>query len=152
MKNAVTFDGDRSPARVAWFGLCAVATVAAVMAALQAARDPPSTARNERLTLIYVGADDCAPCRVWQNGDGAKFRQSAEFSRIAYVEVKSPKLHDVLKDEHWPEAIRDYRAALKRSDGVPLWMVVSDGKVIAQHFGPAAWRASILPSIKSALR
>ncbi|MEZ5822494.1 MAG: hypothetical protein R3D82_16975 [Xanthobacteraceae bacterium] len=151
MKNAVTFDGDGRRMRVVVSGLLALAAATAIIAAVPVA-PTPTAARAADITLIYVGADDCAPCRVWQSGDGVTFRQSSEFTRIAYVEIKSPRLHDLLKDEHWPEKVRAYRDSLKRSDGVPLWLLVSNGKVIAQRFGPAAWRASMLPSIKSALR
>lgn len=102
--------------------------------------------------LLYVGAEDCAPCRAWQNGDGAAFFASANFPRITYREVKSPYLHDVLKDENWPDEIRSYRRSLRRSDGVPLWIVVLDHEIIEQRFGAAEWRANVLPRIKSLLR
>ena len=109
-------------------------------------------ARAKDVMLLYVGAEDCAPCRAWQNGEGAAFLASAEFPRITYREVKSPHLLDVLKDENWPDEIRLYRDGLRRSDGVPLWLVVSDHEIVEQRFGAAEWRASILPKIKSLLR
>jgi hypothetical protein len=61
-------------------------------------------------------------------------------------------LHDVLRDENWPEDIRAYRSRLKRSDGVPLWLIVSGNDVVAQRFGAAAWQASIMPTLRSYLR
>ena len=102
--------------------------------------------------LLYVGAEDCAPCRAWQSGEGAAFLASADFPRITYREVKSPQLHDVLKDEHWPDELRSFRNVLRRSDGVPLWLVVADHKIVEQRFGAAEWRANVLPRIKSLLR
>lgn len=149
MKYPVVSDGSR--ARTAWLCAGALAAVAAIIAALPAALPPPP-ARPANLKLIYVGAEDCAPCRAWQNNDGAAFRRSAEFARITYVEVKAPHLHDVLKDEIWPEPIRGLKNRLKKSDGVPLWLVVSNEEVLEQRFGAAAWRANILPAIRSALR
>jgi hypothetical protein len=107
--------------------------------------------READVLLLYVGAEDCAPCRVWQNGDGAAFLASADFPRISYREVKSPHLHDMLKDEHWPEDLRGYRSGLRRSDGVPLWLVVADNTIVEQRFGAEAWRANVLPKIKSLL-
>src|SRR6185503_2330625 len=74
------------------------ATLAAF--AVSAAWDSPSPAGRARVTLLYVGAADCAPCRKWQSGDGAQFRGSVEFARIAYREVKSPTLREVLSDAH----------------------------------------------------
>ena len=125
----------------------------AAMMAIAATLSPaPAPARAADVKLIYVGADDCAPCRAWQNNDGAAFRRTAEFSRITYVEVKARHLHDVLKDENWPDEIRDLRNRLKKSDGVPLWLVVSNDEVVEQRFGAAAWQASILPAIRASLR
>ena len=151
MSDAAAAENDRRRMWTAWLclgGFAAMAAVVATLLSLQVSRP----ARAADVTLIYVGAEDCAPCRVWQNGDGLAFRQSADFARIAYIEVKSPHLHDVLKDENWPAEIRSYRGRLKRSDGVPLWLVLSNTEVIEQRFGPTAWRANILPAIKSALR
>lgn len=126
----------------------AVAAIAMTVWVSYAARP----ARGSGVLLLYVGAEDCAPCRAWQNGDGAAFLASVEFPRITYREVKSPHLHDVLKDENWPDELRSYRGRLRRSDGVPLWLVVSDHEIVAQRFGAAEWRASILPKIRSLLR
>ena len=126
----------------------AIAAIAMTVWAGHAARP----ARDSEIMLLYVGAEDCAPCRAWQNGDGAAFLASADFPRITYREVKSPHLHDVLKDENWPDEIRSYRGGLRRSDGVPLWLVVSNHEIVEQRFGAAAWQASILPKIKSLLR
>ena len=125
--------------------------MSAIVAALLVAK-AKTPERATDLMLIYLGAEDCAPCRVWQNGDGADFRKSAEFARISYREVKSPHLHDVLRDEHWPEEIRVYRNHLKRSDGVPLWLIVSGNDVVAQHFGTAVWKSGVLPTLRSYLR
>ncbi len=127
------------------------AAMAAIVTALLLAQTPPP-ARAADLKLIYVGAEDCAPCRAWQNNDGAAFRRSAEFARITYIEVKAAHLHDILKDETWPEQIRGLKTRLKKSDGVPLWLVVFNEEVVEQRFGAAAWHANILPAIRSALR
>jgi hypothetical protein len=149
MKYPVVLMNDGGWRAWLWLGLFAAMT--AIAAALLLAHVPPS-ARAANLKLIYVGAEDCAPCRVWQSNDGAAFRRSAEFSRITYIEVKAPRLHDVLKDETWPAEIRGLKTRLKKSDGVPLWLVVSNDEVVEQRFGAASWRANILPAIQSALR
>ena len=151
MEDAITFDRARRRARWVWLCVGMLAAITAGVAALLVAQ-AQTPARAADLLLIYVGAEDCAPCRAWQNGDGANFRKSAEFTHIRYREVKSLHLHDVLRDEHWPEDIRAYRGRLKRRDGVPLWLVVSGNDVVAQHFGAAAWHASTLPTLRSHLR
>lgn len=131
--------------------LAAVGIVAAISAIAVWANYGSRPARNLNVMLLYVGAEDCAPCRAWQNGDGAAFLASVDFPRITYREVKSPHLHDVLKDQNWPDELRSYRGSLRRSDGVPLWLVVSDHEIVEQRFGATEWRTTILPKIKSLL-
>lgn len=151
MKSTVASDRTRRPAWRLRFYVGALAVGAAVAAALLVAQAKPSTGAAD-LMLIYVGAEDCAPCRAWQKGDGVDFRRSIEFSRIRYREVKSPRLHELLSDAYWPEELRIYRSRLKPSDGVPLWLIVSGDAVVAQHVGAQGWRSSILPALRFHLR
>jgi hypothetical protein len=129
-------------------------TLAAVLGllAVAAAWDTSSPARPANVTLLYVGAADCAPCRVWQSGEGARFRASAEFARLTYREVKSPTLRDVLNDELWPDDLRWSRDRLGRNAGVPLWLVIADHEIVGRWFGASQWRSAVLPQIRSLLR
>jgi hypothetical protein len=125
------------------------------LASLAAVRwGPPlsTPAARADVTLIYVGAEDCAPCRAWQSTEGKQFLESAEFARLTYREVKSPTARDVLEDEHWPRDLRGYRDGLGAGAGVPLWLVISDEKLVERGFGAAQWRATVLPRLKSLLR
>lgn len=114
--------------------------------------DPVPAQQHDDILLIYVGAEDCAPCRKWQREDAMDFRTSAEFSRIVYREVKSPTLFAVLNDENWPTELRGYRDSLPPGAGVPLWLVVSNSRIVEQRFGESQWQTAILPKIKSLLR
>ena len=106
----------------------------------------------KNLTLVYVGADNCAPCEIWQRNQGAAFRDSPEFHRLAYREVKSPNLLDVLKDKNWPEELRGYRQAIGEGAGVPLWLVIADDQIVMQSSGLTQWQEMVLPKLKSLLR
>ncbi len=153
MEPSIEINADRHPLQSAQklVHLGALIAIAAVaMAAWGSHFGRPNSEPD--ILLLYVGADDCAPCRAWQKGDGARFFASPDFPRIHYREVKSPHLADVLNDENWPEDLRIYRGRLKPSDGVPLWMVVSDHEVVERKFGASAWRDSILPRIRALLR
>lgn len=112
----------------------------------------PFRAGTQDITLLYVGADDCAPCRAWQRGDGAAFRSSPEFTRVTYREIKAKALFDVLRDEHWPDDLKSYRDRLERRAGVPLWLIVLDGQIVEQEFGASQWRQAVLPKLRSLLR
>ena len=105
----------------------------------------------KNLTLVYVGAENCAPCQIWQRDQETAFRDSPEFHRLAYREVKSPNLFDVLEDNNWPEELRIYRQAIAREAGVPLWLVIADDKIVMQGSGLTRWQEAVLPKIKSLL-
>jgi hypothetical protein len=144
-------DHSSLPLRRVLVHLGTVAAIAAI-AAIVWDRLPVQVGRRPNVMLLYVGAEDCAPCRVWRDGEGAAFLASAESGRITYRAVKSPRLEDVLKDENWPEDIRGLRNGIDRSDGVPLWLVVSDDVVVERDFGVVAWKQRVLPKIMSYLR
>jgi hypothetical protein len=102
--------------------------------------------------LLYVGADDCAPCRRWQSADRTTFRASSEFSRITFREVKSPSVLDILDDEYWPDDLRPHRERIRSGAAVPLWLVVADGVVVERAFGESQWRSAVLPKLRALLR
>ncbi len=136
-----------------------VFTIAASMLAIAAAAgtaarhwDGQAKKPAAQVTLVYVGAEDCAPCRQWQNGARGDFRASADYSRLTYREVKSPTLFDVLNESHWPEDLRFLRSAISEKAGVPLWLIVADNQIVAQGFGLTQWNRFVLPRIKSLLR
>jgi hypothetical protein len=112
----------------------------------------PSVKLQKHVTLVYVGAENCAPCDIWQRTQKTAFHVSTEFRHLAYREVKSPSLFDVLKDENWPEDLRVYRKAISQEAGVPLWLVIADDQLVMQSFGLAQWQEAVLPKIKSLLR
>lgn len=129
-----------------------VVAMAAVMAgAVRWVPVAPAPKVKAAVTLVYVGADDCAPCRAWQLTERKQLQPFTEFARLNYREVKSPTLRDVLKDEHWPEDLRSYRDRLGRGVGVPLWLVILGDEVVARGFGASQWHAAVLPRVKSLL-
>lgn len=110
----------------------------------------PSTP-PQQVMLLYVGADDCAPCRAWRSSRDAASIGSGAFTGLTYREVRSAHLAEILSDDNWSEDLRPYRDRLKRSDGVPLWLVIAERQVLAQGFGDTAWRTRIMPLLRTLL-
>jgi len=99
------------------------------------------------MTVVYVGADDCQPCKVWQRGDGEVFRHSAPYQHLVYREVRSPRLFDLMDDEYWPDDLRGLRSELGKGTGVPLWIVTSDRGTVVRAQGLTEWRTKVLPAL-----
>lgn len=133
-----------------------VGAMVALVGALSAAaarcdqRPSPPMARTN-VMLVYVGAEDCGPCRAWQSMEGKRFLESPEFSHLIYREVKSRTLRDVLKDEHWPEDLRRYRDRLGTGAGVPLWLLISGDEHVEWAFGASQWYTAVLPRLRRLL-
>jgi hypothetical protein len=104
--------------------------------------------RYSDVVVVYVGAEDCAPCRAWQRSMGAEFQSSSEFTRVNYREVKAPTPFEILSDEVWPEDLRFYRARIDGTMAVPMWLVIADGQVVTQSFGASQWARTVLPTIR----
>ena len=115
-------------------------------------RPPSQPSSKHAVTLLYVGAQDCAPCRSWRGGAGAAFRASHEFGRVSYREVESPTVLELLKDEYWPDDLRAYRSRLDRGAGVPLWLVISDREIVERAFGESQWASAVLPKLRLLLQ
>jgi hypothetical protein len=130
----------------------AAAITAALIGALFWKYSVVRPASRNDVMLLYVGADDCPPCRAWKRGPGAAFRASPEFSRLIYREVDSPTVLNLLSDQYWPDDLREYRERLGRNAGVPLWLLVADHQVVERGFGESQWREIILPKLKVLLR
>lgn len=113
-----------------------------------ASGDGPARAGAWR--LVYVGADDCAPCRHWRDAHWSSVRRSTAFQAIEFVEVRAPRAAFLLRDEYWPEALRPLRGNIPKGAGVPLWLLVEHGTVVTRAWGVEGWRDTILPALRRA--
>ncbi|MGE0737492.1 MAG: hypothetical protein AB7P50_22365 [Alphaproteobacteria bacterium] len=124
---------------------------AAAVIAFAARSDIKRQSKLAQVTVIYVGADDCAPCRIWRRDGLPAFSASSEFKRLTYREVTAPRLFELLDDKHWPNDLRGYRATLDKTGGVPLWFVVANDKTVLTARGLREWSEVAMPKIRSML-
>jgi hypothetical protein len=124
---------------------------AGALAGVTADAPLPAQTQARPWMLVYVGAEDCGPCRTWRREQRPAFLASAEFPRLVYREFVAGRLRDLLDGTNWPEDIRPLQAAVKARPGAPQWLIVEDGRVIRSEAGLPAWQA-IWPDIRTALR
>jgi hypothetical protein len=98
--------------------------------------------------LLYVGAEDCGSCRAWRRDHRPAFLASIDQDRVSYREVVAPRLSQAFKEPMWPANLRSFRASAERVQGVPLWLVIRDDRVIASAGGLSLWRGRVLPLVK----
>ena len=95
------------------------------------------------LTVVYVGGLDCPPCTQWKNTQKARWLASPEFSKVAWVEVDSPRLKDAYQPRYWPAELRPLLAQLPRKSGVPRFLIVRDGTIVSNEFGTNRWATTM---------
>jgi hypothetical protein len=95
------------------------------------------------LTVIYVGGQDCPPCTEWKNTQKARWLASPEYKKVTWVEVESPKLREAYKERYWPVDLRPVLAQIPRKSGTPRFLIVRDGKLVANEFGTGRWAATV---------
>jgi len=111
-----------------------------------------SVAARPNVAVIYVGASDCPPCRLWSRNYMPRFAASEEFSRLTYREVLAPKLFMMMDDAYWPQDLRRYRDRLDGRSAVPLWFVVVEDQVALVGVGLRQWEDQVVPKVNSLLR
>ena len=63
---------------------------------------------------------------------------------MTWIEIEAPHLTRAYDDAHWPADLRPIRDQLPRKSGTPRFLVVRDGKVVANHFNDGgAWEKTL---------
>jgi len=106
-------------------------------------------AGNSPITVVYVGAQDCGPCRAWRRDERPSFIKSREFSALRYREVIATQLRDLLAEPQWPADLAGLRERVRQQPGAPQWFVLREGEVVAWQAGASAWRRAIWPAIRA---
>jgi hypothetical protein len=99
------------------------------------------------VAVVYVGGWDCEPCATWKKRYKADWLASPLFGRVTWVEVEAPRLKEAYQERYWPDDLRPVLASLPRKSGTPRFLVVRDGRVVANEFGVSTW-PRILDAVK----
>lgn len=100
--------------------------------ALSARAAPP-------LRVIYVGGLDCQPCTAWKNKYKADWLASPEYKQVTWIAVEAPKLKEAYTARYWPGDLGPILDQLPRKSGTPRFLIVKDGRVVANEFGVGHW-------------
>jgi hypothetical protein len=91
------------------------------------------------LTVIYVGGLDCQPCLAWKKRCKADWLASDEYRHVVWIEVEPPRLKEAYQERFWPGDLKPILDQLPRKSITPRFLVVKDGKVIANEFDVGRW-------------
>jgi len=122
-------------------------TVIVAAAGLAGSAAFSSASANPSVGVVYVGGWDCPYCTDWKNKHKARWVASPEYKKVSYVEVDPPKLREAYQPRYWPGDLASILEQVPRKSGTPRWLVVKDGKIVANEFGVSKW-TRILDDIK----
>ena len=91
------------------------------------------------LQVIYIGGQDCSPCRRWITTYKAGWVASSEYRQVTWVEVDPPHLKEAYQERHWPEALRPVLAQVPRKSGTPRFLIVEEGRIVSNEAGVSRW-------------
>lgn len=109
--------------------------------------DAGSARASGQIKVIYVGGLDCPPCIDWKKKHKAAWLASPEYGRVTWIEVEAPKLKEAYQERYWPGDLKPILDQLPRKSGTPRFLIVHDGRVIANEFGGRQW-AKIVDALK----
>lgn len=85
-----------------------------------AVRQGPATLHNRaetvqavtRPAVVYVGAWDCPPCRVWEQQHLAAWERSRARRYVNFIIVRSDRIAQAMDDVWWPAGLRPLRNSM----------------------------------------
>ena len=136
--------------RRSMFGLL-LGTVATAAFTVHSAPAEAKLAPGGDMMVIYVCADDCGPCRVFEAEDMPRWMASPLARSVRFVRAHAPKTSLAFQAKYWPSEARPYMSAF-RAPIVPSFMFVAGGNVVAMGAGLNGWRQQTLPQVQSMVR
>jgi len=91
------------------------------------------------LQVIYIGGQDCPPCRRWIATYKGRWLASPEYRQVTWVEVEPPHLKEAYRERHWPDALRPLLAQVPDKSGTPRFLIVTDGRIVSNEVGVSKW-------------
>lgn len=116
--------------------------------------------KDSRIYLVYVGAEDCPPCRAFSGryGDGKRLKEIApELAEASFVKAELWSFRDPLTPGALPDELKwlaERTASGKlplRKRGTPFFAAVVDKQVLVQGHGTTALETLVAPEIKRAV-
>jgi len=114
-----------------------------LFAGLVLATAAPVARADTDIEVIYVGGWDCPYCTMWQNKHMAEWVASPEFKQVKWIEVDVPHLREAYQERYWPGELKAVLDQIPRKSGTPRFLIVRDGKLLANEFGTGRWAATV---------
>lgn len=107
-----------------------------------------SIGKTSRITVLYVGADNCRFCKAWKRNDFVAWSMMSEFKEVVYHEVETPDYRNTLDLDYWPDDLEWIAGKANASGAAPRFIVLVDDTIVLNQLGLGGWRKVVAPRIK----
>jgi hypothetical protein len=114
--------------------------------------------RDSAIELVFVSARDCPSCLGWEqeNLEKGKLKQSSEWPHLKFTMLKRESLKGFLSMDDVPGHLKPVFEQFPKGSmafkGTPFFVLVVNGSIRAQGWGPAPYETQILPNIQAVVR
>lgn len=99
----------------------------------------PLAAAEPKIHIIYMGGNDCPPCRAWRAKELPKLETTTAFQKIRFTYVEKLIGSAVPPSMFLPSEAKPFKAQLDEAGnglvGSPQTAVFVDGKIYDYYFG-----------------
>ena len=99
------------------------------------------------ISVVYISAEDCAPCRQFEAADFPQWQSSPLSQRVRFLRAHAPKTTQAFQTKYWPSEARSFAGAVK-VPVVPSFILANNGSVMLVGSGLIGWRNQVLPEIR----
>ena len=97
--------------------------------------------------MVYIAADDCAPCRQFDASDWPLWQASPLSRVVRFLRAQAPRTTQAFQTRYWPTEARYFAGAVK-VPVVPSFILANNGGVVLVGSGLVGWRSQVLPEIQ----
>ena len=97
------------------------------------------------ISVIYISAPDCTPCRLWSANKKQPFLDSATGKNVQFFNAQKDSYRD--RTVKWPEDLKWVEGQVKDYFGVPSYAIAVDKTVVRVGYGSASWEKTVLPQL-----
>ena len=104
-----------------------------------------SVTPSSDILIVYISAGNCPPCWRFKARDYPVWIKSEEYRHVEFRELNFPQYQRTDEDIYWPGDLRWIREKTDARRGAPRWIVVVDGRVVANE---RSWNRKTYPLIQ----
>ena len=94
-------------------------------------------------TIVYIGADDCQPCHMWEATFQRSFAARCAARGVAFRAIHVATLRNIRDTRYWPNDLRPLLSRIPDRSGTPHFLAVRNGEVIVNVHGISSYQREI---------